>query len=198
MRRRPGVLRSAGGRLILVALAHKTPLRWVQLELPLRFRLVVYEVAVVEGTKKHRSQEPAQGISFYRSALFRLAVERARREQDDLIILSALYGLVEQLEVIEPYEISIRDLRPQELRAWADRVTDALCDLYAHERLVLVAYASQRAVKALRPVVRARRPGWSVRTARGWKSRGDHGGRPTAAETAELRAAGWKQAEATA
>lgn len=137
--------------------------RPVQLLLPLRFHEVFYEVAVIEGTKKHRSQEPAVATEFYRSTLFQLALERARREHDDFVILSAWYGLVEQLEVLEPYEISLRDLAPKELRAWAAKVAVALSDLYLHEQLHLIAYASPQCVQALRRAVRRIRPRWSLK-----------------------------------
>jgi hypothetical protein len=144
------------------------------------------EVAVIEGTKKNRSTEPATACEFYRSTLFRLAVERAKREHNDFVVVSAFYGLVEQREVLEPYETSLRDLPEPELRRWAGRVAEALADLYLQERLTLVAYASPLCVEALQPEVRRRRPGWSLRFGRGWgEGRGGHGGRPSDEELVE-------------
>lgn len=122
-----------------------------------------YEVAVIEGTKKNRSTTPAVATDFYRSTLFRLALERARREHDDVVLLSAWYGLVEQREVLEPYETSLRDLTPAELREWARKVAEALGDLYLHEQLLLIAYASPLCVCALRRAVRRARPGWALK-----------------------------------
>lgn len=121
-----------------------------------------YEVAVIEGTKKHRSTRPAVATEFYRSTLFRLALARAKREHDDFVLLSAWYGLVEQREVLEPYDISLRDLTPPELRAWSRKVADALADLYLHDTLQLVTYASPLCVCALKRAVRTVRPGWSL------------------------------------
>lgn len=74
--------------------------------------------------KKQESKEPAEDL--YDSTLFNLARRYAELHSDTWFILSAKYGLLSPKEIIEPYDLTLKDLSRAERRDWAARVENQL------------------------------------------------------------------------
>lgn len=91
------------------------------------------------AAKKLRQAARAQDL--YMSPLFRRQLAYARKlAPDSIFILSAKYGLVDLDEVIEPYDLTLKDLGSRDRQAWAGRVLAQLqrkADLSADRFIVL-------------------------------------------------------------
>lgn len=69
----------------------------------------------------------ARAKDLYISDLFCKSLTYAQSLHPEAIyILSAKYGLLDLEQVIDPYELTIRDMSTVEQRAWAKRVSSAL------------------------------------------------------------------------
>ncbi|MHB1751672.1 MAG: DUF6884 domain-containing protein [Acidiferrobacter sp.] len=76
---------------------------------------------------KKKRETRALAKDLYMSPLFRLNFQYACSLQPDRIfILSALYGLVDPEEPIEPYNVTLKDKSPAEIRDWALGVANQL------------------------------------------------------------------------
>lgn len=71
-------------------------------------------------SKKDTAPQPAQAL--YTSDLFKKSLAFARLHCDVVYILSAKYGLLEQTEVIAPYEQTLKKMSREARRRWAGRV----------------------------------------------------------------------------
>lgn len=97
-------------------------------------------VAFVSCVGKKQSQ-PAKAFDLYQSIWFRKADAHTRsRQYNQRFILSALYGLIAEDDVIEPYEKTLNTMSSAECKAWADNVfqqilkalpNGAIIDIYA-------------------------------------------------------------------
>lgn len=56
------------------------------------------------------------------SKLFRVALAYAKEEYNIVAILSAKYGLLLPDDEIEPYELTLKTMNPQQRKNWADKV----------------------------------------------------------------------------
>ncbi len=81
-------------------------------------------VLVACASSKALVPKPAREL--YESALFRKSRAWAERVGDRWFILSALQGLVDPDEVIEPYDVTLSHASREERRKWAARVFTAL------------------------------------------------------------------------
>lgn len=65
----------------------------------------------------------AQAKDLYTSPLFRLNFAYANSLRPDaILILSAKYGLVDPEKEIDPYDVTLNDMSPNEIQAWASLV----------------------------------------------------------------------------
>lgn len=78
-------------------------------------------IALVSCVKQKRSM-PAPACDLYTSPLFCKMRDYAIAHSDRWFILSAKYGLVHPDAVIEPYELTLKQMRAPERRTWAQRV----------------------------------------------------------------------------
>jgi uncharacterized HhH-GPD family protein len=62
----------------------------------------------------------------YTSPLFRGRMEAVESSCDTWFVLSAKHGLLDPSEVIEPYDVALKDLPSDARRAWSRKVLDAL------------------------------------------------------------------------
>jgi len=84
------------------------------------------KVVLISCVGKKRNS-PSQARDLYISPLFKGAYQYARNlKADRIFILSAKYGLVEETEIIEPYDETLNNKRIAELRAWATKVLESL------------------------------------------------------------------------
>lgn len=65
----------------------------------------------------------------YESALFKYSLKYAKMLNPDRIyILSALYGLVELDQILEPYNATINKMKNTEIRSWSKKVLRKMID----------------------------------------------------------------------
>ena len=89
----------------------------------------------------------AEAQDLYTSTLFRLNLAYARKlEPDNILILSAKYGLLELHERVQPYDLTLNDMPASEVRAWAGMVLRQLAARSdtANDHYVLLAGARYR------------------------------------------------------
>lgn len=72
---------------------------------------------------KLKADHPCSARELYApSQLFSLSYQYAKRNADKVYILSAKYGLVEETDVIAPYDLTLADLPEHRQRDWANYV----------------------------------------------------------------------------
>jgi hypothetical protein len=78
------------------------------------------------GCVKSKRASPAAAKDMYTSTLFAGRRRHVEASCDRWFILSALYGLVDPDQVIEPYDVTLTDQSEGDRRAWADSVITQL------------------------------------------------------------------------
>lgn len=72
---------------------------------------------------KLKKNYPCKACELYDSTLFKKSYEYAKKlNPDKIFILSAKYGLVEENEIISPYEKTLKDMSSYERKVWANNV----------------------------------------------------------------------------
>jgi hypothetical protein len=80
-------------------------------------------IACVGEKRDHR----ARAEDLYVSDLFRKSLAYARKiERADIFILSAKYGLVHRTEEIDPYDLTLKNMKAAQRKAWSECVFDQL------------------------------------------------------------------------
>ena len=74
------------------------------------------------GCVKAKSTHSAPAVDLYQSALFRGRVQYVVGSCDQWFILSALHGVVEPDQILEPYDVALDDASRQQRREWSRRV----------------------------------------------------------------------------
>lgn len=96
-------------------------------------------VALISCVKtKSKSKNMAKDL--YISPLFKMNYTYAKQNCDKVFILSAKHGLLEETEVIEPYEQTLSKMKKIDRIKWADDVTKQLSaknDLAKDEFMIL-------------------------------------------------------------
>ena len=85
------------------------------------------------------------------SRLFSLSYQYARRNADKVYILSAKYGLVEESDVIAPYDLTLADLPEHRQRDWANYVLTQMGERFDLERDTFLILAGRRYYQHLLP-----------------------------------------------
>jgi hypothetical protein len=81
---------------------------------------------------RRKARHPAPACELYVSPLFRAARAYAERQYGPgrWLILSALHGLVDPDTILDPYDLSLRQLSAREREAWGNRVAVGLRDRF--------------------------------------------------------------------
>ena len=67
---------------------------------------------------------------YLESTLFKKATEYIKQQDyDDWFVLSAKYGLLRQIDVIEPYDITLNNMKVSERKEWSESVLKQIDDL---------------------------------------------------------------------
>ena len=67
--------------------------------------------------------QPSKAENLYISSLFKYNLKYAKSlNPDKILILSAKYGVVELEQTIEPYDLTLNNMRDNEIKSWADNV----------------------------------------------------------------------------
>lgn len=93
--------------------------------------------------KKHGKQE-YMARDIYAGKLFKLAFQHALETCDDVLILSALHGILPPHQLIAPYDHSTGHMLFSEHRIWGRRVVTELMCLYPHNRLSILFLAGDQ------------------------------------------------------
>lgn len=76
------------------------------------------------GKEKLSSAAPAQDM--YQGDLFKKAWAYAEATYDQCYILSAKYGLLEPNQIIESYDLTLKDMDRKARREWADKIYEQI------------------------------------------------------------------------
>lgn len=108
-------------------------LRWDQIEMRLAPELEAQAIGLV-ACSKSKLDHPAPARELYQGTLFQRASAYAERVCGTWYILSAKHGLVEPDKILEPYDVHLQDLTPEDRTGWAMRSMReiALIREYAH------------------------------------------------------------------
>ena len=105
---------------------------------------------------KRKADHAAKARDLYISSWFRLAIRYAESLQpDQVLILSAKYGLLALDAVVEPYEKTLKAMPMAEVKAWAAGVLDQLrtCADLDHDHFIIL--ASDKYRRFLVPAIRS-------------------------------------------
>lgn len=119
------------------------------------------------GKPRARMSQLQSGLpayQLYRGQLFKAAYEYAWNYFDDVMILSALHGVVSPFHKIQPYNLRMTMLLESERYAWGRRVVGDLLTLYPLKRLQIAMLCGHQYVQ---PILRARdkeipAPQWEI------------------------------------
>lgn len=108
-------------------------------------------VALV-GCGKQKLQVRSKARDMYTGQLFKLSYAHALRNADDVLIISALHGLLSPFQEIDYYDLALNKLLLNEQRDWANGVVDDLFMAYPLTRVRLIFYAG---LAYIRPILEA-------------------------------------------
>lgn len=83
------------------------------------------KIALISCASK-KLERKAKAQELYNSHLFKLNLEYARRNTERAFILSAKYGLLELDDEIEPYNLTLNNMKDSEIKQWAEKVLESL------------------------------------------------------------------------
>ena len=97
----------------------------------------------------------AKARDMYTSTLFKRSMQYAEKLQpDDIFILSAKHGLLPLHQEIEPYEKTLNDMSPTEIRKWAEQVLEQLTAVSSLEHAAFIFLAGEKYRKYLLPRIK--------------------------------------------
>jgi len=84
------------------------------------------QIALISCVKS-KKQIPCKTKDMYTSTLFHFAYKYAQhRKVDKIFILSAKYGLLDENQLIEPYEMTLNTMKNSAILAWSNNVIKQL------------------------------------------------------------------------
>lgn len=107
------------------------------------------------GKRKFATEAGVPAHQLYIGNPFRMSYAHAKETADDVLILSALHGLVEPTHRLAPYDYTMTQMLMSEQREWGINVVRALKVAYPLTPLRIIFYAGGHYV---RPVVDALQP----------------------------------------
>ena len=84
------------------------------------------KIALISCSKSKQSYECEAYKLYIPSELFRCSYEYAKTFADKIYILSAKYGLLDESEIIKPYDVSLNDMSEQEKIDWSQKIVRQL------------------------------------------------------------------------
>jgi hypothetical protein len=86
-------------------------------------------LCLISCVKKKKNYK-CKAEDMYISTLFKYSLEYAQRHFDEVAILSAKYGLLRLDKEIEPYEMTLNNMKDLEIRKWSINVTNEIKRIY--------------------------------------------------------------------
>lgn len=88
------------------------------------------KVALVSCTKLKAKHQCKTREMYQESTLFKKAIKFIEQhDYDDWYVLSAKYGLLKQHDVIEPYDLTLNNMKVAERKNWSEKVIKQLDNL---------------------------------------------------------------------
>ncbi|MCM3595047.1 hypothetical protein M4D55_04520 [Metabacillus idriensis] len=88
------------------------------------------KIALVSCTKLKANYPCSSREMYQESTLFKKAVKYIeQKDYDEWFVLSAKYGLLKQHDVIEPYDLTLNNMKVTERKIWAELVTKQIDNL---------------------------------------------------------------------
>lgn len=84
------------------------------------------KIGLISCTKKKKTFLCEAEKLYSESFLFRHALRYCKRHYDKVYILSAEYGLVELHQKIKPYDLTLKSMKKEKRRNWAEKVASEL------------------------------------------------------------------------
>ena len=84
------------------------------------------KIALISCTKKKKSFLCEAEKLYSESFLFQYALKYCKKHYDKVYMLSAKYGLVGLHQKIKPYDLTLKSMKKEERRSWAEKVTSVL------------------------------------------------------------------------
>ena len=125
-------------------------------------------VAMIACTKQKQTRAVAAIEMYGPSPLFRRCVETARADKLPIVIFSTKYGLIPARQVIEPYEVNLKDMSPadrEDLGARVDEQVGRLVSAGVSEVVLFAGAEHRRLVEG-----KLRKRGVDVSTHPAWKA----------------------------
>jgi hypothetical protein len=107
----------------------------------------------------------ASARALYTSRLFSASLEYAMRNCEHVYVASAMYGLVELDDVLEPYDLTIATMAARERVLWGARVATELHHRHAAEFTVGEQLCILAGASYAEPIVEAYRQGYQANLA---------------------------------
>lgn len=117
-------------------------------------------VALV-GCSKAKGQRRAQALTLYTGRIFRAAVDLTTATHDQTFIVSALHGLVDLEQEVDPYDFTIARYSVEQRIAWGETVVAELSKATGAVPLRVTVLMGESYARWLRGPL-ARRDGWTV------------------------------------
>lgn len=98
-----------------------------------------YKIALISCVKR-KSNKPCKAKDMYISQLFKNSYLFAKENAEKVYILSAKYGLLQEDDIISPYEQTLKDMNIQARKIWSYKVLkklEKLCDIENDNFLIL-------------------------------------------------------------
>lgn len=86
-----------------------------------------------------KQSRPCLARDMYTSPLFKLSRNIVERHTSRWFILSAKYGLLDPNDIIEPYEMTLKNMSKKDRTAWADKVREQIRKKVGDNNLVVLA-----------------------------------------------------------
>ena len=82
------------------------------------------------GCVKLKTPEKNKVEELYCSPLFKLSLKYAKSKFDEVAVLSAKHGVLDLDVEIEPYEVTLNNMKADEIKEWSKKVTDDIKNKY--------------------------------------------------------------------
>jgi len=104
------------------------------------------------SSKKSNKIEKAKNL--YTSQLFKSALRYAEKNSNKIFILSAKHHLLNLEQEIEPYNLTLNNMKDNEIKLWADKVLEQLSQLTNLKEDEFIFLAGERYRRYLIPQIK--------------------------------------------
>jgi hypothetical protein len=112
------------------------------------------KIALVSCTKLKQTYSCSAREMYIPSTLYSKAIKYIeQRDYDNWLILSAKYGLLQQGKMIDPYDLTLNNMKSNEIKEWSEKV---LCDIIKLKLSQIDFYCGDKYRKYLIPLLEQR------------------------------------------